>query len=63
MLFRSTLCNEEVCPSIVTKGKRLHWPIPDPAAALEADKPPAFRAARNDIEEKLRSFGRELGLL
>lgn len=58
-----TLCAEEVCPSIVTKGKRLHWPIPDPAGAAEENKPAAFRAARDEIEKKLRAFGRENGLI
>jgi arsenate reductase len=58
-----TLCAEEVCPAVITKAKRLHWPIPDPAAAKDPEKPAAFRNARDEIEKRLRAFGGELGLL
>ncbi|MGZ3651902.1 MAG: arsenate reductase ArsC, partial [Bdellovibrionota bacterium] len=58
-----TLCAEEVCPTLPSKAKRLHWPIPDPAAATEAEKPAAFRAARDDIEIRLRKLGSDLKLL
>lgn len=27
-----TLCAEEVCPVIISKAKKLHWPLPDPAS-------------------------------
>jgi len=58
-----TLCAEEVCPTMVSKAQRLHWPIPDPARASESDKPEAFRAATKEIRAKLENFGRELSLL
>lgn len=61
--FVITLCAEEVCPNIVTKGTRLHWPIPDPAAAAEGQKPDAFRKARDEMEARLVAFGKEQGLL
>lgn len=61
--FVITLCAEEVCPAIVTKGKRLHWPIKDPAHVPESEKGEAFRAARDEIEKRLRAFGQEQGLL
>ena len=51
-----TLCAEEVCPILPTNARRLHWPIQDPAAADEADKPTAFRKARDEIRDKLLKF-------
>ena len=61
--FVITLCAEEVCPAIVTKGKRLHWPIPDPAGVSEAEKPAALRKARDEIKKRLLAFGEEQKLL
>jgi arsenate reductase len=51
-----TLCAEEVCPTLPSQAKRLHWPIPDPASASEDGKPEAFRSARESIREKLQGF-------
>lgn len=61
--FVITLCAEEVCPAMVSKAKRIHWPIKDPARASEHEKAEAFRIARNEINEKLEVFGREQKLL
>jgi arsenate reductase len=61
--FVITLCAEEVCPAMVSKAKRIHWPIKDPAKAPENEKAKAFRYARDEIKEKLESFGREMNLL
>ena len=58
-----TLCAEEVCPTMVSKAERIHWPIPDPAAAAESDKAEAFRSAREMIRSKLQEFGEERGLI
>lgn len=55
-----TLCAEEVCPTLPSKAKRLHWPIPDPASAPEDQKQTAFRNARSLILEKLKAFQSEL---
>lgn len=60
--FVITLCAEEVCPVINSKARRLHWPIQDPASAREADKPEAFRRAREEIRKKLEDHEEELGL-
>lgn len=60
--FVITLCAEEVCPAIVSKAKRIHWPIKDPAKVAENEKAGAFRAARDEIKERLESFGREQNL-
>lgn len=58
--FVITLCAEEVCPvGNFPKAKRLHWPIPDPAAVSELEKPDAFRKACDLIRQKLEEFRRE----
>ncbi|MGE0172529.1 MAG: arsenate reductase ArsC [Oligoflexales bacterium] len=57
--FVVTLCAEEVCPVMITKARRLHWPIPDPAAAPDEKKSDAFRNARNLIRAKLEQFAVE----
>jgi arsenate reductase len=48
-----TLCAEEVCPTLPTKAKRVHWPIKDPAHAADDEKPEAFRAALREIKARL----------
>jgi len=50
-----TLCAEEVCPILPGKVKRLHWPIPDPAATKgpEEVQLQAFRWARDQIKRQL----------
>src|SRR5688572_23292733 len=52
-----TLCAEEVCPTIITKAKRLHWPFPDPATKerlSDAELIAMFRDARDAIAQKLK---------
>ena len=50
-----TLCAEEVCPVIISKAKKLHWPMPDPAGqGIEA-----FRKTREAIKAKLIAFKNE----
>lgn len=55
-----TLCAEEVCPVVPPGVRRLHWPIPDPAAAegSQEERLAAFRAARDDIARRLDSLWR-----
>ena len=50
-----TLCAEEVCPVLPGDVRRLHWPIPDPAAATgnEEERREAFRNARDEIRRRL----------
>jgi arsenate reductase len=53
-----TLCAEEVCPVFHGRVERLHWPLPDPAAAggdPEA-RLAAFRATRDALEARLREW-------
>lgn len=57
--FVITLCAEEVCPVMLTKAQRLHWPIPDPANVAEDSKREAFIIAKESIKEKLRRFAAE----
>lgn len=50
-----TLCAEEVCPVLVSKAKKLHWPLPDPAGyGIEN-----FRSTREAIKAKLLEFKKE----
>jgi arsenate reductase len=54
-----TLCQEEVCPRILTGAKKLHWPTPDPASSdpLPQDVMlQRFRAARDAIAKQLQGF-------
>jgi arsenate reductase len=58
-----TLCAEEVCPTMVSKAKKLHWPHPDPASKEplpEAAALDRFRFARDAIARRLEEFKREI---
>lgn len=44
-----TLCSDEVCPLLLSDAPRLHWPLPDPAAAPQGEQLDAFRRARDQI--------------
>jgi protein-tyrosine-phosphatase/catechol 2,3-dioxygenase-like lactoylglutathione lyase family enzyme len=52
-----TLCAEEVCPVFLSKARRLHWPIQDPAsrdASIPRDEMlTRFRSARDQIQSRL----------
>ena len=56
-----TLCAEEVCPIWPGRIERLHWPLPDPAAADPGERPARFRQTRDEIERRLTELGRERG--
>ena len=53
-----TLCAEEECPVAFTRGTRLDWALPDPAAPAESEEAgrAAFGAARDAISAKLDAF-------
>lgn len=53
-----TLCAEEVCPVLVSKAKKLHWPHPDPAGG-DIER---FREVREMIRAKLIALKQELKL-
>jgi arsenate reductase len=46
-----TLCAEQVCPAFLGDAERLHWPVPDPAAAEggEQERLDAFRRTRDAL--------------
>lgn len=46
-----TLCEDEVCPTFLSRAKKLHWPFPDPNGTIEG-----FREARDAIQIKLKEF-------
>lgn len=51
-----TLCAEEVCPVWLEEAWRLHWGLPDPAAATGADEEQlqAFRDTRDELTRRFR---------
>lgn len=58
-----TLCAEEVCPVIISKAKKLHWPFPDPASKEpipDMESLQRFRTARDSIRTQLMKFKEEL---
>jgi arsenate reductase len=50
-----TLCAEENCPAWLGDSMRLHWALPDPAAAVgpEAEVLEAFRSVRDELNRRL----------
>ena len=60
-----TLCAEEVCPVLVSKAKKLHWPLPDPAGkgGTDEEQSERFRTTRDEIKKRLEAFGYEMKLI
>jgi arsenate reductase len=50
-----TLCAEEVCPVFLGKALRVHWGLPDPAAAAGSDEQrlEAFRGVRDELRRRI----------
>lgn len=52
-----TLCGDarDRCPTIPTKAKKLHWPLPDPAQASgsQEEKMAVFRQVRDEIKQRV----------
>jgi len=59
-----TLCAEEVCPQMVSRAKKLHWPLPDPAnkEGSEAVQLARFRETRDALMKRMRDFALEAGI-
>lgn len=55
-----TLCTEEVCPILPRRVRRLHWPIPDPAAQAPGDPQTRFLAARDLIQQQINTLAQTL---
>ncbi len=55
-----TLCDEAAisCPAFPGKGKRLHWPLEDPAAAVGSmeERLAVFRRIRGEIKTKIEEL-------
>jgi arsenate reductase len=53
-----TLCAEEVCPVYLGAARRLHWPLPDPAANAEDGEAglARFRDVRDELERRIEAF-------
>ena len=56
--FVITLCAEEVCPVVISKAKKIHWPLPDPAQVTGTDeyKLQRFRDVRDDLKNRIELF-------
>ncbi len=50
-----TLCAEEVCPVFPKRVRKIHWPLPDPAAEPSAFAHPldAFRDVRDELARRI----------
>lgn len=55
-----TLCAEEVCPVWLGDAYRLHWPLPDPAAASGTGgaSMDSFRGVRDELRRRLAALFR-----
>ncbi|HMK50854.1 MAG TPA: arsenate reductase ArsC [Thermodesulfobacteriota bacterium] len=55
-----TLCDEaaQSCPTFSNKGRRLHWPLEDPAAAIGTieERLAVFRRIRDEIKTKIEEL-------
>ncbi len=53
-----TLCGEaqDVCPAVAGDVRRVHWPLPDPAAAPESVALEVFREVRSEIKWRVSSL-------
>jgi len=53
-----TLCNEEECPIFLGEARRLHWGLPDPAAAggSEPERLDAFRRTRDELLRRIATL-------
>jgi arsenate reductase len=54
-----TLCAEEVCPVFPGTVRRLHWPLPDPAAVPAASTDEAlasFRRVRDELRTRIEAL-------
>lgn len=55
-----TLCKEEVCPLFITKAKKLHWLLYDPASSPVETIAISFRETREQLTTRLNEFCGEI---
>jgi arsenate reductase (thioredoxin) len=55
-----TVCEEELCPELTTRKKRLRWSFADPVLLEGEAQKQAFRSIRNEIQGKIIDFGHQL---
>jgi thioredoxin type arsenate reductase len=48
-----TLCADEACPVFPKRVKKLHWPLPDPAAEPSERALEAFRGLRDELARRI----------
>ena len=48
-----TLCAEQVCPAYPKRVRKLHWPLPDPAAVAPEERLEAFRETRDELARRI----------
>jgi arsenate reductase len=60
-----TLCGAEECPVFLGRARRLHWELPDPAAAGPAAAPEQvlghFRAVRDELQQRMERLAAAAG--
>lgn len=56
-----TLCAEEVCPAFLGGARRLHWALPDPAAAPAGEARARFREVRDELVRRIDALATEIG--
>ncbi len=56
-----TLCAEEVCPQMVSRATKVHWPLPDPAGkgGSEEEELSRFRKVRDELKSRIEAFAQE----
>ena len=57
-----TLCAEDVCPTMVSRAKKVHWPLPDPAGQGGTDEEQLnrFRQTRDALSRQIAAFKTDL---
>lgn len=58
-----TVCEENLCPQLTTRKERLRWSFPDPVLLEGEEQTKLFRSIRDELNQKIRDFGREHELL
>lgn len=59
--FVTYLCAEEVCPTIVSRAKKIHWILPDPATkeGTEEEQLKRFIDTRDTLTNRIKEFAVE----